>query len=239
MKITYINHSCFLVELRTCLLLFDYYSEGLKGDGPVPGIDKLPDKKLYVFVSHKHPDHFDKRIFELEKIHAVTYYLISKDAKMNQNYIRKKGISESAWEKMRFVGKDENIELDKGIAVMTLASTDRGVAFLVKAEGNTIYHAGDLNWWSWEGETEECERDMERRFKHEVKKLSEVVIDVAFLPLDPRQKDRFYWGFDYFMRQVKVKAAYPMHFWGDRTVIERLREMEASEEYRDKIMVPI
>jgi hypothetical protein len=30
-----------------------------------------------------------------------------------------------------------------------------------------------------------------------------------------------------------------MHFWGDRTVIERLREMEESEEYRDKIMEPI
>ena len=237
MKITYINHSCFLVELENCLLLFDYYSEGLSGDGPVPGIDKLPDKELYVFVSHKHPDHFDKKVFELENFHNVSCYLISKDAKMNQNYIRKKGIPESAWEKMRFVGKNEQIEMDSGITVTTLASTDRGVAFLVKAEGYTIYHAGDLNWWSWEGETEECERDMERRFKQEIGKLAGMNVDVAFLPLDPRQKDRFYWGFDYFMKHVEVKTAYPMHFWGDKSVIEKLRKMDVSKEYRDKIVV--
>lgn len=31
-------------------------------------------------------------------------------------------------------------------------STDEGVAFLVTAEGRTVFHAGDLNWWHWEGE---------------------------------------------------------------------------------------
>ena len=41
---------------------------------------------------------------------------------------------------------------DGAVRIRTLKSTDEGVAFLVEAEGKSIYHAGDLNWWYWEGE---------------------------------------------------------------------------------------
>lgn len=257
MKITYINHSCFLVELKRVILLFDYYSEGLPEGGSVPGLfmlekaekeqcakageksGKKPDdarnnKPVYVFVSHKHRDHFDRRVFGLEQIHPNVTYVISKDARMNENYMRRLGIPESAWKKIRYVGKHERYEFDD-MSVMTLASTDAGVAFVVETEGRVIYHAGDLNWWSWKGETEAEAREMERRFKQEIAVLKEIAIDVAFLPLDPRQEERFYMGFDWFMRNTDTKLAYPMHFWGECSVISRLKSMEQSAPYRDRI----
>ena len=52
MKITYIHHSSFCVELQNSILLFDYFK------GELPKFDKA--KKLYVFASHFHEDHFDK-----------------------------------------------------------------------------------------------------------------------------------------------------------------------------------
>ena len=42
-----------------------------------------------------------------------------------------------------------------GAEIRTLRSTDEGVAFVVHYAGKTIYHAGDLNWWHWEGEPDE------------------------------------------------------------------------------------
>jgi len=61
MRITYIGHSGFLVELRETLLLFDYY------EGSLP---QLPlEKQLYVFASHRHPDHFNPEIFSLAETH--------------------------------------------------------------------------------------------------------------------------------------------------------------------------
>ena len=57
MKITFLYHSSFLVELSRCTLLFDWYG------GPVPEHD--PGKPLYVFASHSHPDHFSPAIFQL------------------------------------------------------------------------------------------------------------------------------------------------------------------------------
>ena len=50
MKVTFLCHSCFLVELETCSLLFDWYT------GPIPEIDR--SKPLYVFASHHHGDHY-------------------------------------------------------------------------------------------------------------------------------------------------------------------------------------
>ena len=236
MNITYINHSCFLAELEERLLLFDYYSEGLEREGILPGIKELPDKPLYAFVSHKHRDHFDRKLFELEKVHPQVSYILSKDAKMNESYMRRIDIPESAFTKIQYIGKRETRMPEEGMRVTTLASTDAGVAFLIETEGKVMYHAGDLNWWSFSGQTAEEEKSMEKRFKQEIDRLAGISIDVAFLPLDPRQEERFFLGFDYFMKNIDTKLAYPMHFWGDRSVIGRLKEMEISEEYRDRIM---
>lgn len=51
-KITYISHSCFAVELEHSVLVFDYY----QGELPLWN----PEKTIYVFVSHRHYDHFSK-----------------------------------------------------------------------------------------------------------------------------------------------------------------------------------
>ena len=68
MRIRLIGHSGFYVELEEMNLLFDYY----RGELPAPDTDK----PLFVFVSHAHPDHFQKSIFSLaERADNVVYFL--------------------------------------------------------------------------------------------------------------------------------------------------------------------
>ena len=55
MKITYIHHSSFLVEMEQIALLFDYF------EGEIPEIRQ--DQLLIVFASHRHGDHFSPGIF--------------------------------------------------------------------------------------------------------------------------------------------------------------------------------
>ena len=55
MKVTFLYHSSYFVEMDTCCLLFDYYQ------GDIPQVDK----PLYVFASHSHGDHFSPVIFQL------------------------------------------------------------------------------------------------------------------------------------------------------------------------------
>ncbi|MBP3378274.1 MAG: MBL fold metallo-hydrolase, partial [Clostridia bacterium] len=68
-----LGHSGFTVESETHMLIFDY-SEG--------NITRLPEnKKLYVFISHAHSDHFDPRIFGICKDHPYVKFVVSDDIK--------------------------------------------------------------------------------------------------------------------------------------------------------------
>lgn len=242
MNITYIYHSGFSVELENATLLFDYYK------GQLPKFD--PNKQIYVFSSHSHPDHFNKDIFDLANTYPKVTYILSSDI---EDLVNSKSIVDSISskqiyyikaneEKLFLNGKlissitGDHIGQDKSLKVKTLDSTDQGVAFLVSVDDKVIFHAGDLHWWTWSGETKQEYQDMTDRFFEEVAKISKVPIDVAFLPLDPRQEDRFYWGFDYYMQTCNINTAVPMHFWEDFSLITKFKNMEESEDYASKII---
>lgn len=228
MKITYIGHSGFAVEFSRCTLLFDYY------EGVLPAFD--PEKPLYVFSSHAHRDHFSFEIFKLFALHPDVRYILSRDIrrKWSPSGFIKKGVPDAAVERITFLGAHEKAAFP-GLAVETLESTDEGVAFLVSLAGKTVFHAGDLNDWVWDGEPESGNAAMTARFRKEIDRLAGRRIDAAFIVLDPRQEADFYRGLDYFMRRTDAARVYPMHFWHDPSVFERLRALPCSEPYRDRI----
>lgn len=216
MKITYIHHSSFAVELDKCILLFDYFQ------GNIPNFNK--NKKLYVFSSHSHHDHFSKSIFELEKIHPNVTYILSDD------------ISVTKAENIKFIGANEKLVVDD-LEIETLLSSDLGVAFIIKVEDKVIYHAGDLNWWHWEGENSPEENaEAEKMFKDSINKIKGKEIDLAFIPLDSRQGEQYYLGFDYFMRNTNTQVAVPMHLWDKYSLVETFKNSEYVSSYKDKII---
>jgi len=236
MKITYICHSSFSVEFenKKVVLIFDYYK------GVLPLFDKESD--IFIFVSHKHFDHYSKKIFDLGNEYKNITFILPKEMKMNVKYMDRWNIPAISREKIKYVTYNEMYEFvgpsmkQSLLCVKTLKSTDSGVAYIVECFGKTIYHAGDLNWWVWDELSEEKNDSMTKRFQEEISKLRGLEIDVAFLPLDPRQEDKFYWGFDYFMRNCNVKVTFPMHMWEKYEIIDKIKNMQLSVKYRDKIM---
>ena len=188
MKVTFIEHSGFMVEMEQNVLLFDYYQ------GEIPSFDG--SKTLYVFASHSHADHYDPAIWKLKEQYKDIHYILSDDIKDNEGAVVMK-----AHEKKEVAG----------IEIETLRSNDMGVAFLVKVEGKTIYHAGDLNWWHWNGEPEEDNEYYKKTFQDEMKYLEGKKIDLAFMLLDPRQEDKYCWGMNYFLEHTDSKVVFPMH----------------------------
>lgn len=188
MKVTFIEHSGFMVEMEQNVLLFDYYQ------GEIPSFDG--SKTLYVFASHSHADHYDSAIWKLKEQYRDIHYILSDDIKDNEGAVVMK-----AHEKKEVAG----------IEIETLRSNDMGVAFLVKVEGKTIYHAGDLNWWHWNGEPEEDNEYYKKTFQDEMKYLEGKKIDLAFMLLDPRQEDKYCWGMNYFLEHTDSKVVFPMH----------------------------
>lgn len=221
MIVKYIYHSSFLAETESAYFLFDYFK------GEIPGMSE--PKPLYIFASHRHPDHFSEEIFKISAPHGQkTTYILSDD-------IWKKRVPAEKKESAVFLGPGERINID-GIEIETLKSTDEGVAFLITAGPHVIYHAGDLNDWQWEGEPDEVNASYRKKYREEIDKLKNKKIEVAFLPLDPRQEQYFADGFDWFMQHISVEWVYPMHCWEDENVIGKLKELPCSQAYRKRII---
>ncbi len=222
MKITYISHSGFMMELDDTVLLFDYYK------GKIPEIEK--EKPIYVFASHRHPDHFNPFIFDLFSCGRNIHYFLSSDIKIENSYLQKYKIPITIKEHVTIVGKNDTIRFEnknsnmQAIEIRTLKSTDEGVAFSVCCGGKRIYHAGDLNWWHWNGETKAYNRNMEVNYKKEIDLLSKQHFDIACIPLDPRLENAYDWGIKYFMKNVDVEYVFPMHLWDDYVCIQKLIE---------------
>lgn len=214
MNITPIYHSGFLVETEGCYFIFDYYR------GKLPNLN--PSKPVFVFASHSHADHYNPEVFTLLK-----------DQDMAQvTAILSKDIPERRWPEQVPVQKvtfHQTYSLPHGVRIQTLHSTDRGVAFLVECDGYVIYHAGDLNDWSWdidsEDYSEQYNRQMTGSYRHEINLLREWLgqgtLDAAFLPLDPRQGVMYDKGMLYFLKKIPVKAVYPMHYWDQPEIIRQ------------------
>ncbi len=224
MKITYIHHSCFLIELEQLYLLFDYVK------GTLPAL--LPDKDLLVLVSHRHGDHFSPDIFDLAEQHPKIRYILSDDIWQNR-------VPEQHFCRTEYMDSGKVLSLPDGggVRITAFKSTDQGIAFLVENGGKVLYHAGDLNDWKWTGESKAWNNDMDASYRRELEKIRNLglVPDVAMLPLDGRQEEWFYLGIHEFMEIVGAKAVLPMHFWEDYDIIRRLKTLDCTTDYRDKI----
>ncbi len=225
MKITYLFHSGFLVETAGCTYIFDYYK------GELPPL--RPGLPVVVLASHGHGDHYNRDIFALlhRQNAECTQAVISRDIAG--------GRIPSHISSLR-VGARKEYMLEEGQRLLTLRSTDEGVAFLLEEPEGVIYHAGDLNDWVWAGESTSYNRDMTRRFREEIDYLRDWLdkknikhIDAAFLPLDPRQETDYDKGILYALDRLTIRQVYPMHYWEQPGVISRFRTEHP--EYRSVI----
>ena len=212
-RAVFLAHSGFLVELPSVTLLFDWWKGALP---PLPA-----EKPLLVFASHRHEDHFDPAIFTLDDGSRSIRFLLGKDIRLTDRNRANWGISGRTAAKCLCLKGNETAGPLPGVTVETLPSTDEGVAFLVTADGLTVYHAGDLHWWHWEGEDKGWNRNMEVDFKRYSEPLRGRRIDLAMVPLDPRLEGAYAWGLRYFLQLADARRVLPMHQWGSFALTER------------------
>ncbi|MDL2282601.1 MBL fold metallo-hydrolase [Parabacteroides sp. OttesenSCG-928-G06] len=207
MRLVYIFHSGFVIEARNFSILIDYYKDtGFHPrQGYVHDVLLKRDEPLYILASHSHPDHFNREILSWKEQKANITYLFSRDILHH-----KKAKGDAAVYLLKGeTYKDEHIELK------AFGTTDMGISFLIRAEGKTIFHAGDLNNWHWKAEsTQEEVAIMERDFLNEVKLLHKTTerLDLAMFPVDPRLGEDYALGAQQFIEYMQVGLFVPMHF---------------------------
>ena len=194
--IKYHNHSGFSIKVDDYFFMFDYF----KGDLPVTTIKRA--KNAFIFVSHGHKDHFDKKIFSLREHNSDITYILSKDISVSEEVV--------------YVLPNQKLRM-KEITIETFDSTDEGVCFLITYRGMKIFHAGDMNLWSWRNDSENYE--IIKAEKDYYKVLNAILrstqkIDIAFFPVDPRMKNYYEEGAVKFIESFNVTHFFPMHMCG-------------------------
>lgn len=205
LKVIYHYHSGFSVQVGGTLLVFDYWEgEGraLSNVGRITPAFLEAFERIYVFISHAHPDHLDPVVFLWEGQGLPVTYIVSGDMPVGTRGKR--------------LSPGQERVLDDQISVKAFASTDLGVAFLVRAYGLGVFHAGDLNLWHWRQESSLREIEAaERAFYDAIEPIKQETIDVAMFPVDPRQGLMYDAGANHFILTLKPRVFIPMH-WQDR-----------------------
>lgn len=206
MRIALLGHSGFVVEGRESTLVFDCWTDERNLLGAVP----FGRRPVTFFVSHRHHDHFNRKIFDHAGQASVAWVLDS-------------AIAPPPGVPAVRLAKGEQAEVN-GVTVRAYGSTDEGVSFLCGWEGATVFHAGDLNCWYWADEsTEEELRHDEGWFLNEVAPLEGFRPDVAFFPVDARLGAHALRGPMQFARSVQPRLLVPMHLNGGAALPGQLR----------------
>lgn len=227
--IYYIYHSGFAIELKKNILIFDFYkfNENKKVEKIffIDNFLKKNNKKIYIFSSHSHYDHFNKEIFKWLEINEDIKYILSDDIKTYKH------------KNFYFTREGKNFKLDD-LEILTFGSTDLGSSFYVNVENKNIFHSGDLHFWHWEDDTLEEQKTMYEKYISIVRQIKGLAsIDYAFVPVDPRLGVNTFEGVEIFYKELKPKVIIPMHFSEDYSKMNEL--IKKFESFNDVNVVKI
>jgi len=201
MNIKYINHSGFMIEDGTSVLMIDCC--GLTKESKE--FHECAGKYLYVLASHVHADHFDRDImsYRMPRLKWIlSSDILKKVAPHSDIYFLNKG----------------DVYRDERVAIKAYGSTDEGISFYIETGGKKIFHSGDLNNWHWnEEETPSDAAKNEKQFLDELALIAKEVpaLDAAMFPVDPRLGKDYTRGAEQFLDSIKTGLFIPMHFWDD------------------------
>ncbi len=166
-EVRYLQNSGWLVLTPGHVLIFDY----VESVDSASGVEALPlemapafndhgDRRVVVFVTHSHADHYSPSVFEWRAKHPGIQYVLGSPLAVQGKTTRVMTPHED-WS-------------SGGLRVRTTGY--EGVGFLVTVDGITIFHAGDLALWS-DSSTEAFEREIQWL------KTQGTSIDLAFSPI--------------------------------------------------------
>lgn len=228
MHVTHLYHSGFLIEFPEATLLFDWYPQSREDMRHDLALIRH-DKKLYVFVSHSHHDHYCTAIWDFPQALPRTETTFIVDAPVAGDAPGDRELDIVACEPEQIYTIDDNLE------VTTLNSTDLGLAFCVNAFGKTVYHAGDLSVWWWPNRDVRLNEYSEASCSYFLEILEGKHIDLAMLPITPRAGSEGNRGIELFMKKVGADIVLPMHYADMREQAVALVESPRLAPWRDLI----
>lgn len=208
----HLHHNCFALDMGAVVYLFDVPDSRHFPKACTPKLmATIANRRVIVFISHSHADHFNPDIVSLLNGAAHTRYVVSDD--VVDLY------PDAVPEDTLVVEPDETYDWE-GLRIETLMSNDLGVAFLIDGYGLRVYFGGDLANWNWDTLGDRGKRSTEAFFQKAIDRVRKWKPHVAFSNVDDRLPGLA--GGVEFVQQVRPELFVPMHTFGKTGVIEKL-----------------
>jgi ankyrin repeat protein len=221
--ILYLGNAGWAVKTTNRLLIFDYMEDERRADEAslmnghiLP--EEIQSQKVYVFVTHEHPDHFSPAIYEWKKSLQNVEYIFGFEPKEASDYVQ--------------IMNPRDEKVVDGMTIRTIASTDAGVGFLIQVDGLVILHTGDHA---------NRTKELEKPFSDEIDYLAGMDLspDIAFLSIKGcgfRDTEAVKTGVYYALGKLQPKAFFPMHASGDEYFYRSFAEEAADQKFKSKFV---
>ncbi len=215
-KIWYLGHSGWAIKTKNNLLIFDYWRG--QYDFETPSLsngmidpDEIKNENVYVFCSHHHQDHWDPIVFDWNLPNATYIF----------------GHNPAGYDGFTFM-EPRQTKTFGDLEVTTIKATDAGVAFMVKVDGLTIYHAGDHG---------NMDAEIDGPYEQELIYLHDKGFkpDIAFLPISGcnfGNVELVKEGVYYFMDKMKPGVLIPMHSGNNEQRYRQFADEAAEKGYK-------
>ncbi len=213
--IQYLGHSGWAIKTQNHILIFDYVGQNEESLSKVINPAEVNRKKVLVFVSHDHPDHYSSAIFNWSKSINDINYILGWKLEMGSRCL--------------CLGPREKKSLD-GLDIWTIKSTDEGVGFLVKVDGLVIFHGGDHACWG--GSIDSFSGEIDYLVRVEDK------IDIVFLALaagNGQRSESITRGIFYAVEKLRPKVMFPMHAGGKEYLYKEFAQEAEKKNLKTKV----
>lgn len=195
--------------------------------GVLSGLFEHLDKPCYFVSSHFHLDHFNPFILSyfdwvqgqkaLGREYPPVHFVLASDIRSKR---KKRCLPYTEAGVVNFLGKGERVEFaHDGLWVEAFGSTDSGCSFVVAVDGMQIFHAGDLNEWHWQDESDDKHIVLAKlAYSAELNFIQSRMqgrlgFDVVMFPCDPTMGHNFFSGAIKLMQAIPTGLLVPMHLW--------------------------
>lgn len=203
-KVTYLDHSGFMVQTSDVIMVFDYYRDPARN--VVKTLEHNQETPVVFFFSHNHHDHFNHEVFNLGQNHK-RLYVISNDIIDREDNLDVP---------INWMSPGDTIEKQiGGIKVTAYGTTGNGCSYVVTtSDGKKVFHAGEL------GEplshNDDAPRDIAKfnsKFIHAVNRLSseQASLDLAMMAVDTVEGPDFAKKTSELLEKINVATFVPYH----------------------------
>jgi L-ascorbate metabolism protein UlaG (beta-lactamase superfamily) len=176
------------------------------------------EKRVLLFSSHSHPDHFNPKIKDVTREISNSKLILS-DGVLGLFPDYTKDIEN----KCHLLKPGDCIDIED-TKITAMPSTDIGISLFIEHKGIHIFFPGDLALWLWEGIEEDTKGEIREIFNGIIQEIKKRRTDILFVVAEPNLREIGWGGAVEAVKSIKPALTIPIHLYQQVSWIYKFKQ---------------